>query len=177
MYAVACPEADVELLCTLIRHGATIDQTSVSYALSDLQKLTELIDGGANISYHKEHGYDALINAAYGDDVLNHPQLLDIVNLLIANGVSLTGMTSYSESCVRVLSRIGRFDAVRLLLRAGANPEDVRPPAAHSHILITRVHHQIRIRLRQGTRTPLGDLCVQLLSQRRYLALRHFQPA
>ncbi|MBB5060846.1 ankyrin repeat protein [Granulicella aggregans] len=126
MYAVAYPEADVELLRTLIRHGATIDQTSVSYALSDLQKLTELIDGGANIRYKKEHGYDALINAAYGDDVLNNPQLLDILNLLIANGVSLTGMTSYGESCVRVLSRIGRFDAVRLLLRAGANPEDVK---------------------------------------------------
>ena len=55
-----------------------------------------------------------------------NPQLLDIVNLLIANGVSVTGMTSYGESCVRVLSRIGRFDAVQLLLKAGANPEDVK---------------------------------------------------
>lgn len=126
MYAVACPEANVELLRTLIRHGATIDQTSVSYALSDLQKLAELIDGGADVRYQKEHGYDALINAAHGHDVLNNPQLLDILNLLIANGASLTGMTTYGESCVRVLSRIGRFDAVQLLLKAGANPEDVK---------------------------------------------------
>jgi hypothetical protein len=64
MYAVAYPEADVELLRTLIRHGATIDQISLLYAPSDLQKLAELIDGGADIGYQKEHGYDALINTA-----------------------------------------------------------------------------------------------------------------
>jgi ankyrin repeat protein len=126
MYAVAYPDPGVEVLRTLIGHGATIDVTAMSYALSDLQKLTELINAGADFRYQEEHGYDGLINAAYGHDVLHNPQLLDILNLLIAKGVSLRGMTSYGESCVRVLSRIGRFDAVELLLKAGANPDDVK---------------------------------------------------
>jgi ankyrin repeat protein len=126
MYAVSIPEAGIELLRTLIRHGAIIDQTSLSYALSDIQKLTELMDAGADIRYQTEHGYDALINAAYGRDVLHNPRLPDILNLLISNGVSLRGMTTYGESAVRVLSRIGRFDAVQLLLRAGADPDDVK---------------------------------------------------
>ena len=126
MYAVTSPESGTELLRTLIRHGANIDETSVSFALSDLLKLAVLIEAGADIRYQKEHGYDALINAAYGRDVRHNPQLTEILNLLIANGVSLRGMTTYGESCVRVLSRIGRFDAVQLLLKAGANPDDIK---------------------------------------------------
>jgi ankyrin repeat protein len=125
MYAISSPDAGVELLRTLIRQGANIDQTSVSSSLHDVQKLTVLIEAGGDIHYQKEHGYDALINAAYGRDVLHNPQLIEILKLLIAKGVSLQGMTSYSESGVRVLSRVGRFDAVQLLLKAGANPNDI----------------------------------------------------
>jgi ankyrin repeat protein len=126
MYAVTCPEAGIKTLRALIHHGVSIDQTVVSYALCDLQKLTALIEAGADIRYQKEQGYDALVNAAYGRDVLHNPQLIEILKLLIANGVSLRGMTTYGESGVRVLSRIGRFDAVQLLLKAGANPDDIK---------------------------------------------------
>jgi len=111
---------------TLLRDGANIDHSCVCYALSDLQKLAVLIEAGAVIHYQDEHGYDALINAAFGRDVLHNPQLINILNLLIANGVSLRGMSTYGESSVRVLSRIGRFDAVHLLLKAGANPDDIK---------------------------------------------------
>ena len=126
MYAVSSPESGTELLRMLIRHGANIDETSISFALCDLQKLAVLMEAGADIRYQKEHDYDALINAAYGHDVLNNPQLIAILNLLIENGVSLRGMTTYGESGIRVLSRIGRFDAVHLLLKAGANPDDIK---------------------------------------------------
>src|SRR5579864_4469871 len=126
MYAVSIPEAGIELLRALIRHGAIVDQTTLSYALNDIQKLTELTEAGADLRYQTEQGYDALINAAYGRDVLRNPRLPDILKLLISNGVSLRGMTTYGESGIRVLSRIGRFDAVQLLLRAGANPDDVK---------------------------------------------------
>jgi ankyrin repeat protein len=126
MYAVDSPEAGIEMVRTLLRDGANIDGSSVCYALSDLQKLALLIESGADIHYQDEHGYDALINAAFGRDVLHNPQLIDILNLLIANGVSLRGMSTYGESSVRVLSRIGRFDAVHLLLKAGANPDDIK---------------------------------------------------
>ncbi|MBC7838349.1 MAG: ankyrin repeat domain-containing protein, partial [Nitrospiraceae bacterium] len=48
-------------------------------------------------------------------------RLVDLLKLLIANGVELSGATSYQESGCRVLSRIGRFDAVQVLLDAGAD--------------------------------------------------------
>ncbi|HLJ89415.1 MAG TPA: ankyrin repeat domain-containing protein [Candidatus Angelobacter sp.] len=126
MYAVARPEARIEILHALIRHGANIDQTSLSFALSDLQKLSVLVEAGADVRYEKEQGYDTLIDAACRPDVLHNPQLIEILSLLIANGVSLRGMTAYKESSIRVLSRVGRFDAVHLLLKAGANPNDIK---------------------------------------------------
>jgi ankyrin repeat protein len=41
--------------------------------------------------------------------------------LLVAHGVELSGVSAYGESGLRVLSRLGRFDAVGLLLDAGAD--------------------------------------------------------
>ncbi len=102
------------------------DELRTALALGDPQKVRALIAAGADIHYQAEHGYDALIDAVHGRDVLHDPHLMDLLRLLIDCGVSLKGMSSYGESGVRVLSRIGRFDAVRLLLDAGANPDDVR---------------------------------------------------
>src|SRR5215470_5714861 len=75
MYAIDSPEAGVQIMRTLLRDGANIDHSCVCYALSDLQKLAVLIEAGAVIHYQDEHGYDALINAAFGRDVLHNPQL------------------------------------------------------------------------------------------------------
>ena len=65
------------------------------------------------------------INSVHGRDVLDDARLIELLALLIANGVSLRGKSSYGESAVRVLSRLGRFDAVRMLLDSGADPDDV----------------------------------------------------
>jgi ankyrin repeat protein len=126
MYALSNTETGTELLSTLIRHGATIDRASISFALDDPKKLAVLIESGADILYRTEEGYDALVDAAYSCDVLHNPRLVEVLELLIANGVPLRGMTTFSESAVRVLSHIGRFDAVQQLLKAGANPDDIR---------------------------------------------------
>jgi ankyrin repeat protein len=91
-----------------------------------LRHVGELLEAGADIHYQREHGYDALADAAYGRDVLHDSHLIELLQLLVANGVSLTGMTTYGESGVRVLSRIGQFDAVQFLLEAGANANDVQ---------------------------------------------------
>ena len=88
---------------------------------SNHQEVAALIEAGADIHYQNENGYDALIDAAYGDDA----RLIEMMTLLIQNGVSLTGRTTYNETAARVLSRRGRFDAVEFLLNAGANPDDV----------------------------------------------------
>ena len=125
MYALSNTETGIEILRILIHHGATIDQVCISLALDNPKRLALLIESGADIRYQTEQGYDALVNAAYSRDVRHNPQLIEVLKLLIANGVPLRGMTTFSESAVRVLSRIGRFDAVQMLLKAGANPDDI----------------------------------------------------
>lgn len=132
MHAVRSPKASVELVRLLLDHGANIHQESsnqrescsvISLALAagDPQKVTALLEYGADIHYTDKAGYDALINSVHGRDVLRDLHLIELLKLLIAKGVALNGVTTYKESGLRVLSRIGRFDAVQLLLDAGAD--------------------------------------------------------
>jgi hypothetical protein len=53
--------------------------------------------------------------------VSTDPHLIDLLGLLVSSGISLNGIDRYQESGLRVLSQLGRFDAVRLLLDAGAD--------------------------------------------------------
>ena len=99
----------IESLQAAIKHG-------------ELQEAAALIAAGADVRYQDENGYDALINAVYGEE---DSRLLEMLTLLIESGAPLTGISSYGESAVRVLSRTGRFVALRLLLDAGANKEDI----------------------------------------------------
>lgn len=102
-----------------------IEELREALSLGDPQAVAALVDAGADIHYQAEEGYDALIDAVYGRDVLHNTRLLELLALLIERGVSLTGMGSYGESGVRMLSSLGRFDAVQFLLQAGANPNDI----------------------------------------------------
>jgi ankyrin repeat protein len=101
------PEQELDLI-TALGHG-------------DPEGVASLIAAGAAVRYKGEHGYDALIAAVHSRDVARDPRLLDLLRLLVASGVDLNGITTYQESGLRVLSYIGRFDAVRLLLAAGAD--------------------------------------------------------
>ena len=132
MYAAETRNADVELVRLLIQSGARVTAESsgpeggrsvVSFALSGGHpaKVALLLDHGAELHYTREHGYDAFVDAVHGRDITRDPLLLDLLRLLISNGVALNTVTSYRESALRVLSRLGRFDAVRLLLEAGAD--------------------------------------------------------
>ena len=85
----------------------------------DISRVRALIAAGANIHYKRKEGYDAVIDAVHGPDA----HLLETLSLLIEYGVDLNGESSYGESGLRVLSRIGRFDGVRLLLKAGADKQ------------------------------------------------------
>jgi ankyrin repeat protein len=87
----------------------------------DPLRVKALIDAGADVHYKRPHGYDALLDAVHGRDVERDPRLLELLALLVAHGVDLSGVSTYGESALRVLSRLGRFDAVRLLLDAGAD--------------------------------------------------------
>ena len=132
MYALDSPAASVELVQLLLDHGCAVDATShfhgadhniasVCLRGGDPLKLTLLLDRGVDIHYTSSHGYDALMDAVFSHDSDRDPRLLDILRILIARGVALNGVSNYEESALRVLSRLGRFDAVQLLLDEGAD--------------------------------------------------------
>ena len=133
MYAVKDRSLDVGLVRLLLEHGASTSVASgqigegdsgvlpLALAAGDPDKVTALIEAGADIKYQRPGGYDALINAVHGRDILRDARLIELLELLVRNGVSLSGTTTYRESGLRVLSRIGRFDAVDFLLGAGAD--------------------------------------------------------
>src|SRR5262245_36811123 len=87
----------------------------------DPRKVMAMIEAGANIHYKRKGGYDALIDAVHGRDTARDTRLLDLLTLLVDYEVNLSGVSAYAESGLRVLSRLGRFDGVRLLLGAGAD--------------------------------------------------------
>jgi ankyrin repeat protein len=104
-------------------HSPESQRNVLSEALraGDPAKVKGLINAGAKIKYRDENGYDALIDAVHGRDVVRDSRLIELLDLLVKHGVQLSGITNYNESGLRVLSRLGRFDAVQFLLRAGAD--------------------------------------------------------
>lgn len=128
MYASSSPNAPVDMLQLLVEHGADVHQEVRDGAVTtnvvqtaidggDISKLSFLIERGADIRFCTGSGYDALIRAVYS----HTSDLLALLRFLLSHGVALNGITIYNESAVRILSRIGRFDAVRFLLDAGAD--------------------------------------------------------
>ena len=87
----------------------------------DPREVAALIAAGADIRYTRKDGYTALLDAVHGRDISRDANLLELLGLLIAHGVNFDAVSSHQESALRVLSRLGRFDAVRLLLDAGAD--------------------------------------------------------
>lgn len=132
MCAVQSNQAGIEIVRLLIDNGASIQQAStgvedsrsvlsLAVAAGDPGKVAVLLDHGADIRYRRKHGYDVLIDALNGRDVARDTRLLELLRLLISHGVDLNTVTDYNESALRVLSRIGRFDAVQRLIEAGAD--------------------------------------------------------
>lgn len=99
------------------------DTTTLSKALAggDPGEVKALVDLGADLHYERKEGYGAVLDAIHGRDVVRDLRLLDLLRFLIEQGVDLNRTSTYGESALRVLSRLGRFDAVRLLLEAGAD--------------------------------------------------------
>lgn len=131
MLAVMSPRADVSIVERLITCGAAIHRAggrewdrgdALYFALraGDVRKVDALVRAGADIGYVRD-GYTALLDGIHGRNVQQDPNLLDLVRYLIDRKVDLDSETEYSETALRVLSRLGRFDAVRMLLDAGAD--------------------------------------------------------
>jgi ankyrin repeat protein len=134
MCAVASPHANIDMLRLLIENGADVNATEEQYQTTvlglavqsgNLDKIKFILDAGADINYQTSSGYDVLINAMYGRDIAKDENLIAIINLLIQRGAKVNGVTSYGESALRVASDKGRFDAVKILLAAGADPQQL----------------------------------------------------
>jgi ankyrin repeat protein len=98
-----------------------VAELSMALGEGDPQRVRALIEAGADIRYKRDGGYDALLDAVHSRDLTRDTRLLDLLALLVAHGAYLSGVSTHEESGLRVLSRLGRFDAVRLLLDAGAD--------------------------------------------------------
>jgi ankyrin repeat protein len=87
-----------------------------------------LLDAGADIRYEQESRYDVLIDAMHGRNIARDPQLIPIIQLLLNRGAALNTESEYGESALSVASHWfnGRFDAVKVLLDAGADPSPLK---------------------------------------------------
>ena len=181
MEAAANPRCGTAMLELLVAHGAELGIVSyldmprnalgAALGSGDLDKIRFLVAAGADLHYRRG-GYTAAIDAVHGRDILRDAGLLDLLGWLVAQKVDLDAVTSYGESALRVLSRIGRFDAVRLLLDAGADASQLEFSPLHEAVAFGRLE-EVRSLLDAGadieardrwSRTPLllaaqcGDL-------------------
>lgn len=131
MCAARSVTAKPDLLAMLIKHGADVNATpdnsdtsvlGLAASSGNVEKSKLLLDSGADIKFKSKSGYDALIHAMHGRRIGIDPTLLELIKLLISRGAPLNGVTKFQESALSVSSNNGRFDAVRLLLEAGADP-------------------------------------------------------
>jgi ankyrin repeat protein len=134
MLAVTSPDADIDMIQFLIEHGSNVNAfegeyqsnvLSLAVQSGNLDKIQFLLEAGSDINYRRPSDYDVLIDVMHGRDILEDQNLITILNLLITRGAKLGSISSYGESALRVASRVGRFDAVKVLLVAGDDPNQL----------------------------------------------------
>jgi ankyrin repeat protein len=147
MYALESPAAPAELVQLLLECGGAVAETSrldgmhyntaaVCLRGGDPLKLVLVLEVGADLHYMRRHSYDALMDAVSSRNFDREPRLLDVLKILIARGVALNGVSSDHESALRVLSRLGRFDAIQLLLDAGADETQLAWTSLHRAVAL-----------------------------------------
>ncbi|MEH2329955.1 ankyrin repeat domain-containing protein [Nostoc sp.] len=163
MCAVSSSTVDVDMIHFLLKHGANVNavvkqNTVLGLAVQsgNLDKIKLILDAGADINYQSPDGYDVLINAMHGRDILQDENLISTLNLLISRGAAVNGISRYGESAIKVAAHIGRFDAVKLLLNAGANPEQLGWTEL-MHAIVFGSLKQVKLLLEQGADQDVRD--------------------
>lgn len=111
-------------------------ELSEAVSEGDLETIRGLLDDGADVRYVRPHGYTVMIDVMHGRSILEDTDLLAVLRLLIDRGADLDAVSDYGESALSVASRVGRFDAVELLLSAGANPAPLEWTALHRAVAL-----------------------------------------
>ncbi|AFY33054.1 ankyrin repeat domain-containing protein [Calothrix sp. PCC 7507] len=163
MSAVSSANAGIDMIRFLVEHGANVNamekhNTVLGLAVQsgNLEKIQFILDAGANINYQTAEGYDVLIDAMHGHDILQDQNLISTLNLLISRGAAVNGMSSYGESAIKVAAHVGRFDVVKLLLNAGANPEQLGWTEL-MHAIVFGSLEQVKLLLEEGADQNVCD--------------------
>ena len=122
-----------DLCARTTTYGSTKSVLTLALYAGDPATVAAVLDAGADLHYDRE-GYSALIDAVTGHDIHPDPRLLDLMRLLVERGARLDDVTRYAESALRVLSRVGRFDAVDFLLKAGASESQLKWTPLHATV-------------------------------------------
>src|SRR5207245_10409773 len=133
-------------------------ESKLSEAVSagDVEVARALLDAGADVRYVRPHGYTVMIDAMHGRDIVSDDQLLRLQRLLIDRGADLNAVSTYGESALSVSSRVGRFDAVGLLLDAGAAPEPLGWSRLHRTVALGKVE-EVRTQIEAGADLAARD--------------------
>ncbi|OUL17537.1 hypothetical protein BV372_34930 [Nostoc sp. T09] len=165
MCAVSSSNAGIDMIRFLLGHGANVNAIEPEYQHTvlglavqsgNLDKIQLILDAGADINYRRPEGYDVLIDAMYGRDILQDQNLISTLNLLISRGAPINGISSYGETAIKVAAHVGRFDAVKLLLDAGANPEQLGWTELMYAIVFGSLE-QVKLLLEQGADQDVRD--------------------
>jgi ankyrin repeat protein len=127
MWATESKRAGLDVLQTLIAHGADLNAVSHQLEITPLRlaaktgaldKVQLLVGAGADIGFRSSQGYTPVIDAA------RHAA---VVRYLIGAGADLDSVSTCGcESALSVASGWGAFDVIRQLLDAGATPEPLK---------------------------------------------------
>jgi hypothetical protein len=126
--ACSLPSCSHEMVRFLLKEGARITNDVLDDALrfADIPTLNVLFEFGARVDQDAYHRCGSLTMTAYGRQDPKDDTLLPTLELLLRHGAHPSIESSHGESALSVTSHAGRFDAVRLLLDAGANPAPLK---------------------------------------------------
>ncbi|HVK16359.1 MAG TPA: ankyrin repeat domain-containing protein [Fimbriiglobus sp.] len=111
-------------------------ELSEAVSSGDVEVVRALLDAGADIRYVLPHNYTVMIDAMHGRSIEDDEQLIPLLRLLVERGADLNAISSYGESALRVAYRVGRFDAVGLLLDSGADPAQLEWSPLHRAVAL-----------------------------------------
>lgn len=140
-----------DLVRSLLEAGARTDllskeavqggRTPLSVALGagDPRVVRLLVESGADPHDQSPHGCGAVHYALHDRAVQSDARLIELLAYLIGLGCDLNTVSEYGESPLRVLSRLARFDALSLLLDAGADETQLAWTPLHRAVALGTV--------------------------------------